>query len=418
MSGPAQTPAPRRFPYPYRAALALCSDIDECDRPTFLAVHRLINDDLGLPVADTFFGRGLFPKQMAYFQPGRLDPSADAPLIRAAIADGLIDGLHGWGDFNDGPPDGDFLRRMAERLTADLAADGLSVPLFINHGAPSNRQNMTARLQPGYEGDDPASPWYTADMLDDLGVRYIWNSELAPRPLSPASSALRRRRLAVNGLKNLVKRASGRSGRVRDGRRSVDLAYPLTLKNGRAYLGFTRYTPDLDEFTHPAERHNLHRALAPNRLDQLEAEEAYLVVYTHLGSAQYRDRELFFDADRRALEGLARRFHDGRVFMAASAGLLDYWRAWHYLDYTVYQSEGGWVIDVAGVNDPVDPDRPTTETDLAGLTFYTPRPEATRLRFRGRDLDAAAHPPDATGRASIGLAPPPAPKTDCLHDYQ
>jgi hypothetical protein len=62
----------RRFPHPFRAALAICSDIDNCDRRTFVDVHRFLNSNrtgLGLPVSDSFFAVSPDPKQIAYFRP-------------------------------------------------------------------------------------------------------------------------------------------------------------------------------------------------------------------------------------------------------------------------------------------------------------------------------------------------------------
>ena len=81
----------RPFPFPYRAALAICSDIDGCDLPTFLAVHRYLNSPrsgLGLPVADSFFGQGRDPGQMAYFLPDGRTPGPEAHLITHALRGG------------------------------------------------------------------------------------------------------------------------------------------------------------------------------------------------------------------------------------------------------------------------------------------------------------------------------------------
>ena len=122
----------RPFPYPYRAALAICSDIDGCDHATFLGVHRFLNDPvqgLGLPVADSFFGLGRDPGQMAYFLSDGKTPGPDAGLIIQGLKGGLIDSLHAWGDFNLVAPEPEALRDMAASLAADLGRQGVTVPI-------------------------------------------------------------------------------------------------------------------------------------------------------------------------------------------------------------------------------------------------------------------------------------------------
>src|SRR5205807_7065491 len=58
----------RQFPYPFKAMLALCSDIDQTTRQRYRMIHRFLNTEtetpmgpgLGLDVADSFwfYGRG------------------------------------------------------------------------------------------------------------------------------------------------------------------------------------------------------------------------------------------------------------------------------------------------------------------------------------------------------------------------
>ena len=91
----------RRFPFPFRAALAICSDIDNCDRRTFVDVHRFLNTQrsgLGLPISDSFFAVSPDPRQIAYFRPDGKTHSDDANLIRRGVKDGLIDSLHSWNE--------------------------------------------------------------------------------------------------------------------------------------------------------------------------------------------------------------------------------------------------------------------------------------------------------------------------------
>ena len=45
----------RKFPYPYRAMLAICNDIDESSSGYFLEIHNYLNGELGLEIGDSFW---------------------------------------------------------------------------------------------------------------------------------------------------------------------------------------------------------------------------------------------------------------------------------------------------------------------------------------------------------------------------
>jgi hypothetical protein len=407
----------RPFPYPYWAGLAICSDIDECDRATFLAVHRFINKDLGLPAADSFFGVGQVPGQMAYFEADGQTPSADAPLIRQAIRDGLIDAIHSWGDFNHSPPDPGFLGGLADRLVKEFQTHGLSAPIWINHGDPSNRQNLWARRRPEYQGDDPASPYYSADRARALGARYYWLSELTPGPLSAFRPRLATAsRVLGNAAKNTVKTLMGKRRLVRPADQLTELAVPHQFRDGAHGLAFSRYTRDLDEMAHPAERHNLHRSLTRGLLNELEETEGFLILYTHLGSAFRRDRDLFAEADRKALSGLARRFHDGQIWVAAAGTLLDYWAAQRSLSWEAAREKDRIVIRLSLEPGPAGVSRTLGPEALDGLTFDTPDPDRTVLETRDPGLVPALSNQRVLGPRQVGLPVRPAPALFVLED--
>lgn len=411
----------RPFPYPFRAALALCSDIDGCDRATFVAVHRFLNDPhkgLGLPVADSLFPLGREPGQLAYFLPDGTTPGPDAPLLLEAVRSGLIDALHSWGDFNGRPPEPAKLRRLAEAFTGILEARRLRLPVWINHGDACNHQNLPARLQPGYQGDDPASPYYTADLLRDLGVQFAWCSELLPWPLSSRRPRLARilARLSGNTAKNLVKLVCGRSHQYRPAATLLRLCQPLTLADGSRLWAFSRYNRHPEGLWGRPSRHTLRYALGPAVLAGLLKEEGFLVVYTHLGRPRLGEGELFPDADRQALLHLAEHYHTGRLWVAPTGQLLSFWLLRQHLQWQAAKQGERLVIYLQGVREPHSGWRLPQPGELAGLCFYTPCPEATVLHCAGRDLPVRVYPPDHTGRWSVGRPPAPPPGLEPLED--
>jgi hypothetical protein len=409
----------RPFPYPYRAALAVCSDIDECDRSTFLAVHRYLNDPrrgLGLPVADSFFGHGREPGQMAYFLPGGITPGPDADLITRAIKGGLIDSLHAWGDYNHSGPEMDrVLRPMAARLTEDLLRRGLSVKIWLNHGDPCNRQNLQARLEPRYEGDDPSSPCYTGDLLKNLGLKYYWWSELVTWPLSGRRSwALPGSwmRPGVNALKNAAKTLLGQGSRIRSTAEVMELCRPTVLRDGLHLLAFTRHLRGLLE---PTTRHTLRYTLDGPVLEQLLREEGYLILYTHLGMPRPKPGEDLFPApDRAALELLARYYQEGRIWVAPTLAVLNHWLAARHLNWSVGREGEKLIIRVDTLNDPTTGPRPPVMEELAGLCFYVPPDREVILQLPDREIVPRVFGPDHTGEPVVGLPPPPPPSLEAL----
>ena len=406
----------RPFPFPYRAALAICSDIDGCDLPTFLAVHRHLNDPrsgLGLPVADSFFGQGRDPGQMAYFLPDGRTPAPEAHHIIQALRGGLIDSLHSWGDFNLAAPRPQSLRSLAARLVEDLHRQGLSVKIWLNHGDPCNRQNLRARLQPGYAGDNPASPYYTADFLKSLGLKYYWWSDLVSWPLSPRlDSPGSRLRPGINALKNVVKFLIGQRLKARTTAQIMELCQPVTLRDGLSLMAFTRHLRGLKE---PTSRHTLRYTLGRPVLEQLLAQEGYLILYTHLGLPRPGPgEELFPLPDRAALERLAQFYHEGSIWVAPTVRVLNHWLMTRHLVWTAHREGERLIIHLKSLQDPTTGPRPPALEDLAGLCFSVPSPGEVTLRLAGRDLVPQAFGPDHTRDWVVGLPPPPAPSLEVL----
>ena len=349
----------RPFPYPFRAGLAVCSDIDGCDRETFVAVHRFLNrkkGGLGLPVSDSFFAVGRQPGQMAYFLPNGCDRSPDADFIIRAVKDGLIDSLHSWGDFNESPPDPVFLREVAKKLNDELSKHDLSINVWINHGSPNNRQNLRARLERGYNGDDPKSPYYTADLIHNLGIRFYWWSEVLPWPLSCHRSNMRPdvwARLGINALKNLIKLFSGRRHQIRQSSQLMSLAQAIVLKDKSKLIGFTRFNGCPQGVWHLPTRHSFRHSLSPRVLKTLIENEGYLVIYTHLGLPLERSDKIFPRPDEEALFRLAHHYDSGNIWVAPTERLLTYWLTRKFLVWEAAQRGGEIVIDLISLNDPV-----------------------------------------------------------------
>ncbi|MGV8048758.1 MAG: hypothetical protein AB2L21_00175 [Anaerolineaceae bacterium] len=408
------------MPFPFLAALSICSDIDECDRRTFLDVHQFVNDPhngLGLPIADSFFAIGSVPNQLAYFLNDGRTAGPDAELIAESIRAGLIDSIHSWGDFNDCPPEPSSLKNISSRLTEDFAHRGLQLKIWINHGNPNNRQNLRARLQSAYAGDDPGSPFFTLDLVRTLGIRYYWLSELVDWPLSgrlPPVSLRVRMKPTLNQLKNLIKTIMGRRRLTRTPAQITELCQPTRVTDGTVLMAFNRH---LRRFREPSTRHTLRYTLAPAVLDELLAEQGYMILYTHLGRPRFEGGDLFPAADILALQHLAELYRQAKIWVAPTAQLLDHWFMTRYLEWQAMSEGDKLVIQIRSIHDPVIGSRTPDVAELAGLCFYVPYGQETIFRVGARDQLPKVLGFDRSGGWVVGFETPPPPETDFLHGF-
>ena len=409
----------RHFPWPYRAGLAICSDIDDCDRATFVRVHRRLNlpgEGFGLAVSDSFFALGNTPGQLAWFEDADGKKSCDAGFIKDAVDAGLIDCLHSWGDFNNAPPQGETLRRLADKLMGEIAGWRVKPEIWINHGSPNNHQNLQSRLRPSWRGDDPSSPTYTADLARGIGMKYYWSGELTYWPMSPTKGPgllVRLKRRFENKIKNGVKTITGKSETRRTQASLTELALPVRLRDGLTWIDFTRHNRHPDRLWGLPTRNTLRYNLGGRVLDDLLAQEGRIIVYAHLGLPQPADA-LFTDQDEAALQRLAQFRDQGLIWVATTAQLLRHFISTRYLNWDVETGPEKNIIRVHSMADPVLGMRSPEIHELAGVCFYTPRPEYTILEINGKMAVADVHPPDHTGCPSIGFKPALAPDTALL----
>jgi hypothetical protein len=409
----------RRFPYPYRAALALCNDADFMTEESFRFFHRFLNgrmdtplgQGLGLEVGDSFF---LFrsedsPNTFSYFANLSERPSALAPLIREYARCGLLDTLHTYGDFSS--PD-DFRRDLARTGIEMLKREGISIKVWVNHGTASNTQNLGPPQVSHYRGDDPGHRAYHSDITLDYGMRYFWfGHQLSdwighdPRWGVRAATDWARARLA----------RPGQADRYR-----TRLLTPARLRDGRSILSFQRFagtsgtTPTIED---------LPRQLSLANLRRLEARAGYAVVYQHLGvrrqgpgfgTAAYQMNKPPFleDEERAALERLAQEYWSGRLWVTTTSRLLEYNELWHGLVWRERRDGAHSEIIIDGVQSPGAGRRALEREEVSGLTFDTKGADDLRifLEQAGGPVsipDVIFNPPDHRGHPSVTVAPRP-----------
>jgi hypothetical protein len=370
----------RRFPYPYRAALALSNDAEFLTPRAFWDIHRFLNTEeptplgpgLGLQITDSVFMYSVdAARSFSYFDGTGDRRSRHVGWMRELMQEGILDVLHAYGDF-DGV--GGFTRSHAERALAELERHRIRLHAWTNHGTVENTQNLGTDRAYYQLGDLPGEAEYHADLTTAYGIRFCW--------------------LDFNATN-----VFGNDGLGRD--ESEALLAPGLLRDGNGVYLFQRYRgPDRPD---PS---SLASQLSEANLARLREQEAIAIVYQHLGcdrstgSCVPATPPYISPAAVEALRRVAELHHTGEVLVAGVASLLRYVVARDGLRWRTRRAGDGSVrIEIDGVEDPVLGTLWPEPEELAGITFVTRDAERAEIWLGDRPLEVAR----ADGTVSIGL---------------
>ena len=398
----------RRFPYPYRAGLALSSDIDGTDSAEeFLTIQEYLctrrntrwGTGLGLELGGSFWFYDFSGiSNFTIFDTSGAVDSAAANVIGDFIRSDYIDCLHTYGDFNS--EEYPFETWMAEKAAQYFYQNDLNVASWVNHGNFNNTQCLGRQ---SYErGDNPSTPEYHSFLLKNFGIRYIETWNVTHRVSMDRTSGIRDAAWGVYeflfSLKEWVR--TGCSDLMTNNR----LLNRFTLDDGLEFWRFRRFiNDDGDVSPYGVDVEYLADQISAVNLDKLARAGGYQIIYTHFG-ANDRFDDYLPEKTRDKLEILAERFDDGEIFITTTTRLLDYNLMTRLIQWQYREEDGKYRIDVDVLQDPLDPERKFGTSDLMGLTFYTPAPETTVLYYQGEKItDLQVNPPDYTGRSSVGI---------------
>lgn len=401
MAAPHQ-PQLRRYPFPYRAMMAVCSDLDLTpSAEIYIESMRFLNT-----TAATRFGRGvgLETGNSIYFDmpPGHVsywnvDEHARGQL-RTLIKSGHIDCLHSFGDLAT-------TRQRAGAALDELDRHGCRMRVWVDHAvAPSN---FGADRMAGL-GDVAGSPVFHADLSCAFGIEYVWRGRVtsvtgqnAPRTLRGLFNASR----PLASLTTIAKETSkGALARARSTKYAMHGANRLMrrvrLRSGHAVREFLRANPHCGGVSCGDTADGLGDVLTDCFLDRLAGREAVTILYTHLG--KFRDpAKPFGDATRAGLERLGARQAAGDILVTTTERVLEYCSLTDDVSVTATADGDTTWIDVSG---PAEGAAGATKRRLDGLTIYVDRPESARVRVFGQECaQLRRNPPDHTGRTSVSI---------------
>ncbi len=394
----------RRFPYPYRAMLAICSDLDGTPgRHAYREIMRFLNTTemtamgpgAGLEVGNSIHFRAL-PPQFSYWD----TDDAGRRMIQALIRSGHVDCLHSFGERI-------HTREEARQALDELERHDCRLEVWVDHGGAA--ANFGSDVMHGH-GDEVGHPAYHADLTLRHGIQYVWRgrtTSVVGQDIPPhVGDVWDWRRPAVSGqtlLKEMVKRGLSHLGNAKYAMHGPnELLRSSVLRDGSPVYEFIRCNPHWGGVGAAAEGRYVGVVLTSRVLDRLIERAGVCVLYTHLGKID--NPEIPFNAEAvAAFQRLSNEFHAGRILVTTTRRLLGYRRAAREVRYAVHAEGEALHIDL-DTRTGRSPVGRLAQTDLAGLTFYVANPHSIRLSVDGRQVeDLRCNPADATGRTSVSL---------------
>lgn len=409
----------RRFPYPYRAALAICSDIDGTESlEKFLAIQRFLDTadstavgpGVDLEIGNSFWfynqcedvrGKGAADSlalnarisgglsfEITLFK-GTSDTLNDyAPLLLKLIRSGYLDCLHTYGNLDKHR----LNRSMVTQALDLLAAESLTVRTWTNHGGHENTQNIGPA--PWFQGDNPGSPDYHTDRTLAEGIIFLWRGHVTHCIGQDGDFSLLN--TAKSWYEYLQDKFRIHQGYPHDNR----LVHVYRLDDGQKVFEFVRFISPTGKYAKAEGRHFADQ-LGPGQVNDLIDNRGYLILYTHLGitdSPDYLDNRTVA-----ALRYIAAHHADSELFVTTTTRLLDYYVHRKYLFWHYNESPDSVLIVIDSVANEVEGTFLPSPQDLAGITFYVPANKVVTVEQSDRKLNVVENPPDETGRRSVSF---------------
>ncbi len=430
----------RKFPYPYRAALAVCNDIDYMNGERFMEIHSFLSSHdkgLGLEIGDSFWmyaPEDDLTGSFSYFRGVSDEPSYLSGLIEKMIVAGYIDCLHTYGNFSQYPG---FSRQLAQKAVNLMKEKRMGIRVWTNHGNMLNLQNIgldnacgDIACIVGADGDQ-RDCWqyeksiYHTDITGSAGMRYVWINSLTEivgqgrrcgimeavfsclDGCKPGKSFLFRciQLILTAGCifqKKIKIKIISESFRKKFFRQMYDgnnePVKVVTLRDGQKVYSFTRYGRFGVDGADAMEC-----LLSEKTLKRLKAKRGYMIIFTHLAKQNNTYETPFSPSVCEAFRRLSQENRDGNIYVTTTSKLLRYYTVTKHLVWQVKKEHGRTIIQIDNVNDPVFGEYVPNEGDLQGVTFYVPDAGKTEVCIGSRQVEIDRNLPDSTGWGSVSF---------------
>lgn len=400
----------RKFPYPYRSAMTISSDIDRTETlDEFLKIQKFLNskamtnmgEGVGLDIGNSFFFYESADRTISYFNK---DPYV-RETIKNFIKSGKIDVLHSYGKKSD------FKRNDAIVALRELMDNNSMVDVWIDHTKSSDNFGDDVTLG---QGDKTDSEGFHADITIEYGIKFVWlgrvtmiTGQSVPFTLGTFTSIFDSKyplNSFINIGKELAKNVLGVFGNKKYAmHKTNDLVRIITLDDGQRAYEFMRFDNYWRGVGKGANSKNLAYTISKKSLDRLKETTGYMIVYTHLGMnsdcGQYVCQET-----RYAIRNLAREYRAGHIFVTTTSKLLNYYINNKYLNWSFENKKGESIIRIHNVEDPVFGSFVPSIEELDGMTFYVPNKNKAMIYINNTEIsDLRRNAPDYTKRESVTI---------------
>ncbi len=396
----------RKYPFPFRAALSISSDLDGTrSYDDYVELLKFFNTatetSLGTGL-DLEFANSLYfampKKQFAYWNIGANERAKTRELLQL----GFIDTLH---SFGDGVRDKASLTKSLDEINEH----GMRFPIWINHSAAPT--NLSSARRPGqFFGDSKDHELYHVKDLLALGLVYVCRGqatsvigqEAVPDPSTVLYDRVSPRSCATAAMQAAKLVTSPVVSRYRMHLRNRVLA-PAILDDGSAVTEIMRANWFWGGLGRGANLGQVDSILTTNALETLVRRQGTSVFYTHLGRLPLVRNDPEGRSALNGLRTLAGFAHDRQILVKTTVWLLDYLALRNNLEISIGQS-GELLLEIGGQENKRMADRLASFLPNSGLSFYFDGDIPPDVSFRGETLEQIeVNPPDHTGSPSVSL---------------
>ncbi len=368
----------RSIPYPYKAMLTICSDLDETPNlSTYLEIARFLNTDevtrmgegLSLEVANSIYFN-MPQNQFSYWN----TDEKGRDIIRILIRSGHIDCLHSYGDLADS-------RRHAETALEELIKYNCKLKVWVDHAqAPTNLGPDIMRGR----GDIPGNKAYHADLTINYGIKYVWIgrvTNMIGQNVQKNFSGIWTPKHPVASFKTLFKEMAkailAQAGNKKYAMHHQNkLLRDYKLKDGREVIEFMRSTFHWGGISYDDTAEGLKDIFTQQNLDLLVKRKGVSIIYTHLG--KLKSDLKFSNETISALKLLKRYYEEKKILVTTTYRVLNHVNMLNSIKWSVTQDDNTITILIYT-------DR--TMSDLQGLSFSIPSDKPVSVKINGKIMD-------------------------------
>ncbi len=359
-----------RIPAPYKAMLAISSDLDETpDFNHYLELIKFIASDK--PTAST---KGLnleFANSIYFDMPEgsfsyRNVSGKEREIIRILIRSGYVDTIHSFGELTT-------TRKQIEHTINELNKHNCQLAVWSDHRkVPTNLgRDITAGT-----GDIPTSETYHFDLTSAIGVKYLWRGRVTSVigqdvPLDYAG--IFNRSYPLTSARTIIKEKTKRLLATLGNKKYAmhkhnQLIRKITLRDNRNAYEFIRFNPHWAGVSSADTAYQIDQVITKNMLDTLIRRKAIGILYTHLGKiGSYKSAVT--PQIINAFELLADYYHRNELLVTTPAKLLRYVSTRDQLIFNTQLQNNKLTITIDSIDDPIAGVRMPEYCELQGITF-------------------------------------------------